>query len=212
MRVSVIRPFRSFATTLALLGVPPCFQRLYLAGLSPAGFVSPRSRIWGTAVELGKNVFIDDDVLIFLEPSGASITLGNRARLMEDTHLLAGIGGNVSIGDDTNIHRGCQLNGYLASIQIGERVDIAARCAFYSYDHGVRPGSPIASQPLTSRGNIVVGDEAWIGYGVIVLSGVQIGSGAVIGAGSVVTRDIPDGAIAAGTPARVLRFRSDVGG
>jgi acetyltransferase-like isoleucine patch superfamily enzyme len=60
-----------------------------------------------------------------------------------------------------------------------------------------------------SRGDILIEDDAWIGFGVIVLDGVHIGSGAVIGAGSVVTRDIPANAIAAGIPAKVIRMRSD---
>ncbi len=62
-------------------------------------------------------------------------------------------------------------------------------------------------QPLQTKGGIFIHDEAWLGYGVIVLSGVQIGKGAVIGAGSVVTRDVPDNAIAVGVPARVVRMR-----
>jgi acetyltransferase-like isoleucine patch superfamily enzyme len=63
---------------------------------------------------------------------------------------------------------------------------------------------------LQSKGSIVIGDEAWLGFGVIVLGGVRIGEGAVIGAGSVVTQDVPDGAIAMGVPARVVKMRSDL--
>jgi acetyltransferase-like isoleucine patch superfamily enzyme len=85
---------------------------------------------------------------------------------------------------------------------------IAPNCAFYPYDHGILPGKPIREQPLETKGDIIVGDEAWLAFGVIVLSGVKIGSGAVIGAGSVVTSDIPDGAIAVGAPARVVKMRS----
>ena len=58
-------------------------------------------------------------------------------------------------------------------------------------------------------GDIVVGDDAWLGYGVIVLDGVHIGKGAVVGAGSVVTNNIPDGGIAVGMPARVVKMRED---
>jgi acetyltransferase-like isoleucine patch superfamily enzyme len=55
-----------------------------------------------------------------------------------------------------------------------------------------------------------VEDDAWLGYGVIVLDGVRIGKGAVVGAGAVVTHDIPEGAIAVGVPARVVKMRSDL--
>ncbi|MCX8495484.1 MAG: hypothetical protein ORN51_04800 [Akkermansiaceae bacterium] len=62
-------------------------------------------------------------------------------------------------------------------------------------------------QGLSSKGEIVVKNGAWLGHGVIVLSGVTIGECAVIGAGSVVTKNVPDYAIAAGVPARVLEVK-----
>jgi acetyltransferase-like isoleucine patch superfamily enzyme len=71
------------------------------------------------------------------------------------------------------------------------------------------PGIPIVEQPLTSRGDIIIEDEAWISTGVIILDGVRVGKGAVVGAGSVVTRDIPDNAIAYGVPAKVIKMRGD---
>ena len=55
--------------------------------------------------------------------------------------------------------------------------------------------------------SIAIGCNVWIGARVTILKGVRIGDGAIIGAGSVVTRDIPSLAIAAGTPARFLRWR-----
>ena len=60
-----------------------------------------------------------------------------------------------------------------------------------------------------NKGDIVVGNDVWIGYEAVILAGVRIGDGAVIGARSVVTRDVPPYAIVGGAPARLIRKRFD---
>jgi maltose O-acetyltransferase len=56
---------------------------------------------------------------------------------------------------------------------------------------------------------IEIGADVWVGGGALILAGVRIGSRAIIGAGSVVTRDVPEGVLAAGNPCRVIRDVSD---
>lgn len=56
---------------------------------------------------------------------------------------------------------------------------------------------------------VTIGPDVWIGHGAILMPGVSVGTGAVIGAGAVVTRDVPNYAIAVGNPARILRRRVD---
>jgi virginiamycin A acetyltransferase len=58
-----------------------------------------------------------------------------------------------------------------------------------------------------SRGDIVVGNDVWLGYKSVVMSGVTIGDGAIIGAYSVVTKDVPPYAIVGGNPAKIIRKR-----
>jgi acetyltransferase-like isoleucine patch superfamily enzyme len=198
------------ATRLALLGAGPYLERCALAKMHPKGFISPNARFNGSNILTGSNVFIDDRVLIYQDgPDAGLVELGDRVKLFEDTHIMVGKGGEVYIGSGTSIHRGCQIDSYETSILIGCNVEIAARCDFQSFDHGTNPDESIARQPLTTKGAIIIEDGAWLGYGVIVLSGVRIGKGAIIGAGSVVTRDVPAGAIAVGSPASVIRMRTD---
>ncbi len=58
-----------------------------------------------------------------------------------------------------------------------------------------------------SKGDILVGDDVWIGYRATILSGVQIGQGAVVAAGAVVAKDVPPYAIVGGVPAKILNYR-----
>ncbi len=59
----------------------------------------------------------------------------------------------------------------------------------------------------TSKGDIVVKDDVWIGTNAMILSGVTIGQGAIIGAGAVVTKDVPPYAIVGGNPAKIIKYR-----
>ena len=58
-----------------------------------------------------------------------------------------------------------------------------------------------------SKGDIIIEDDVWIGYGAMILSGVHIGRGAIIAAGAIVTRDVPPYAIVGGVPAKIIRYR-----
>jgi acetyltransferase-like isoleucine patch superfamily enzyme len=199
------------ATRLATWFVPKYMGRIQLAYLNKKGYISPSATIQHDNLILGNNVFIGDHVIIYNPGDGGRVELGDRVFLLGDTYIHTAQNGNLKIGKDTHIQPCCHLLAYKTSIEIGRNVQIAPRCAFYPYDHGILHGELISKQPLTSKGDIKIGNDAWLGYGVIVLSGVCIGEGAVIGAGSVVTRPIPDGAVALGTPARVVKMRSDLG-
>lgn len=199
-----------WAMRLAAWGTAPHKGRIELARLSPRGYIAPTAEICHRDLWIGKHVFIGDRVVFYQEPNGGPIRLGDRVAFLRDTIVETGFGGGLTVGAESFIHPRCQINAHVGSVNIGSGVMIAANCAFYPHNHGMQPDRPIRRQPLECRGDITVGDEAWLGTGVTLLGGAQIGSGAVIGAGSVVTTRIPDNAIAVGSPAKVVKYRSQI--
>lgn len=198
-----------FAARMAALAAPAYKGARELCWITPRGYVSPRADIDHDRLELGRYVFIDDHVTIYRTQSGGPVRLEEKSAVMRHSIIETDEGGSVRIGPGSWVHPGCKLIAALSAIDIGAGVMLAAHCALYPHNHGIRPGIPIAEQPCTTKGPIVIGDGAWLGTGVSVLGGVTIGRGAVIGAGAVVTRSIPDEAIAFGVPAKVVRFRGD---
>lgn len=90
-----------------------------------------------------------------------------------------------------------------AAVTFGTDVFVGPNCGFYTAGHPVDFSR--RDQGLEYAWPITVGSHVWFGGGVQVMPGVTIGSNVVIGSGSVVTRDIPDGCVAAGSPCRVIR-------
>ena len=207
MRRAGYAGFGRFAARLAAFGTAPYHGRLFLSSYTSRGFVCHTAALGHPRLKLGQRVYIGDNVVASAGPDAGEIELRDRVQIYGDTFIHTGYGARIMIDTDTHIQPGCHVTACLADIIIGKNVEIAPRCAFYSYDHAISPGTLIMHQPLTTKGPITIGDGAWLGHAAIVLSGVRIGAGAVIGAGSVVTRDIPDGGIAVGNPARVVRFR-----
>ena len=193
--------------SLAAWQMPPYKARTFLAKLGPIGYISYSAVIHHSKLELGKGVFIGDRVVIFRSKDGGVVRLGDEVEIYGDTTIETGEGGSLEIGNQTHIQPGCRFSAYRGDIRIGQCVEIAPNCAFYPYNHESRLGQSVRIQPLVSRGGIRIGDEAWLGVGVIVLDGVRIGEGAVVGAGAVVTKNIPDWGIAAGVPARLVKMR-----
>ena len=90
---------------------------------------------------------------------------------------------------------------------IGRECILADRVMLIDFDHGVTEvDRPIRLQGIYKR-DVRVGHNVWIGYGACVLRGVTIGDNSVVGTNSVVTKPVPQNAVIAGAPARVIRMR-----
>lgn len=199
------------ATRLASIWTPPYTGRYYLARMTPRPYLDPQALIHHSDLHLEPHVFVAMRATLYQATGGGSMTLSKNAHVLSDCILETGQGGNLFVGADTFLHPRCQIMAYKGDINIGNHVAIAPNCALYSYNHSMVKGELIKQQPLKTNGGITIGDDVWLGVGVIVLDGVTIGSGAVIGAGSVVTENIPDNAVAVGNPARVISYRPEAG-
>jgi maltose O-acetyltransferase len=125
---------------------------------------------------------------------------GEHSELRPPLHCDYGY--QTTIGARTFVNWGATLLD-VAAIPIGDDVQIGPHVQLLTATHPLDPQPRRdkweAAQPIT------IGDNVWLGGGVIVCPGVTIGADTVVGAGSVVTRDLPAGVVAVGSPARVVR-------
>lgn len=109
----------------------------------------------------------------------------------------------AKIGENCHIY-GSIDSGHEFLVSIGNNVTLASGCRLLTHD-----GSTKKIIGYSRVGNIVVGNDVFIGAFSIVLPNIKIGSKVIVGAGSVVTKDIPDNSIAVGNPARVIGTYDD---
>lgn len=160
----------------------PAGRRLELDGLA---FIGPR-----VTLEIGRE---------------ARVELGRWSWVGHGTKIRAHEG-VVSIGAKTVVGQECTISAY-QRVSIGRECVIADRVMLIDFDHGVVDVErPIREQGIYKR-DVRVGHNVWIGYGACILRGVTVGDNAIVGTSSVVTRDVPDNAVVAGSPARIVRMR-----
>lgn len=183
--------------------IGPYKQRMALVSIK--SFVSPKAKIDCVEFQMGPSCYIDDDVVIHAEEG--KVTLGKGVEVHRGT-IIEAREGQVIIGDNAQIHPQAMLYGITANLHIGNDVLIAAQCGLISANHRFsRRDVPLRLQGLTTKGDIILEDDVWLGMGVRVMNGVRIGQGAIIGANAVVTKDIPPYSIAVGSPAKVIGQR-----
>lgn len=161
---------------------------------------------------MGDGCRIDPTVSVmrFSQRDGV-ICLAQDVSLYANTRLVVGdvvadpaVG--IRIGARTIVNVGCYLSGE-GGLEIGDDVLIGPHAKLLSAGHAIDEGDTIIARNRITRARITVGDGAWIGAGAIVLEGVRIGRGSVVAAGALVRQDVPDGMVAAGMPARLIRLR-----
>ena len=152
---------------------------------------------WGVIItnsSIGKNVTVESFSKVGESILGDYVKIGymnliNSSKINDCTYT----GPNVII-DSSVIGKFCS---------IGWNITIGAQPHDYKR---------VSSYPVTTifkKIKTFIGNDVWIGSNAIIKAGVKIGNGAVVGAGAVVTKDVPDYAIVAGVPAKIIKYRFD---
>jgi acetyltransferase-like isoleucine patch superfamily enzyme len=159
---------------------------------------------------MGVRVFIADRVSIARWSGSGAVELGDAVLLNREVTLELHEGGSVRIECEAGIQMRSHIKADGHPIVIGARAMLAPYCVL---DSGFGHSALGLTRPMTAPqrgGPITIGDDTWLGTGAIVVGGVSVGEGAVIAAGALVTEDVPAGAIAVGSPARVVKYRRDL--
>ena len=145
--------------------------------------------------QLGAGVFIAPNAAVFCD----RLTVGDRTYIA----ALAYVTGELTIGADCSINPYAVVRG---EIRMGDGVRIGAHTSILGFNHRMSTDLPIFRQGTWNKG-ITLGDDVWIGSNATILDGVTVGDHVIVGAGAVVTKDVPDWAVVAGNPARIIRDR-----
>jgi len=160
--------------------------------------------IFGKTIIIGDNVNINalskHDIKV-----GNNFSLGANS-IIECTGVIRNMGEGLLIGNNVGIAQNCfiQVRGF---VEIGDNVIMGPNVSIFSENHNSDDSDlPINMQGETRKG-VKIENGVWIGTRAVILDGVKIGKNSIVAAGSVVTKDVPEFAIVAGVPAKVIKLR-----
>ena len=115
---------------------------------------------------------------------------------------------HISIGDGTYINgNSFIMAGKNSKIVIGDNCLISYNVHIRTVTHQYMNKNVLIKEQGHIEKDIIIGNDVWIGYGAQIMCGITIGNGAVIGAGAVVTKDVPEYAVVAGVPSKIIKYR-----
>lgn len=150
-------------------------------------------------MEVGQDSVINGQY--YFETSNGKIRIGDRAFIGGGTFICID---HIEIGNDVMFSWGCTVTDNDSHSIIWEERKDDVR----DWKKGLDEGAPgkYKDWSAVKHAPIVIRDKVWVGFNVIILKGVTIGTGAVVAAGSVVTKDVPDYAVVAGNPAKIIKY------
>lgn len=167
-------------------------------------------------LKLGKQVVLSDDVHLIIRKSKTpgAIQLANKVKIGPHSSFSVSADEKIVIGEGTSFHSNCRLNG---DIKIG-RWCLFASHIFISTTPHVFSHSPAMYirdqdekyQQTGQKNTVIIEDDCWIGWGVVIKEGITIGKGSIVGSNSVVVKDVAPYTIVGGIPAKVIKSRVEL--
>lgn len=163
-----------------------------------------------TQIRAGRSLILEEGVYInALAEQG--VVFGNnvtiaRYAILSCTGVIAEMGQGISIGNNSAVGAQSFLGGQ-GGILIGNDVIMGPQVKIFSENHNYGNREELIRNQGQTRKGVVIGNNCWIGAGVTILDGSEIGDGCVIAAGAVVSGSIPPYSVAMGIPARVHKQR-----
>lgn len=177
---------------------------------------------YGKKINFGSNLRMIGSLPVLKLPRNGELTFGDNVILNSDfegsntslttkVKFVTGIDGTVKIGDNCDFNGTC-IVAY-SEIEIGNCCQFASSTLISDTDfHPVEPderrnqmqGNPYSFDKVSKK-KIKIGNNVWVGWGAIILKGVEIGDNSIIAAGAVITSNVPENSIAAGNPAVIVK-------
>lgn len=163
-------------------------------------------------ISVGAGSFIDDGAVLDAKGSAnEGIVIGENAYIGRNV-ILSCKAGSIFLGDYCNVSANCTILSE-TEVRLGKYCLLAGNCYLVAGgNHSFEDlAAPVMFQPSLSKGGIRIGEDVWLGAGVLVLDGVTIGGTSVVGAGSIVTSSIPEFSFARGARQLKIFDRRDSG-
>lgn len=136
--------------------------------------------------------------------TGSVIDAGGEI-IVQATSTHSNVAGSLTLGNRVYIGARCNIRAGGGAIEVGDDTLIAQQVSLIASNHCIMNTALYQDQPWDeAKTGVVIGKNVWLGCGVTVLPGVEIGNNAVIGAGSVITKSVPANEVWAGVPAKKL--------
>ncbi len=151
-----------------------------------------------------ENIHIGENVVVHISSSINNIRLGNSVRVAKRCSLFGGNKHVLEIGDFSYVGMNSFIDGFNAKVIVGDHVSIAPNVCIVS---GSGPNASTIMQRVMPvvKAPVSIGNNTWIGAGVFIMPGVELGECCVVAANSVVTNSFPSYSIIGGSPAKLIR-------